>query len=159
MPLAGVVRCQRGRSGQRTLPVQVVLVFRLETQQFAKAVSELGRHQVVEYRVHCRVQVQHDATEVQQVVILLDADAVDHFGRFYDNPQRQRSERQQTQEERHNYRSQHHDHLPPVAERGTVRRRSDDARIGHQMARDHGVQDHEDGQRQTEEQRYGEDEV
>lgn len=67
--------------------------------QAREAVAELGRHQVVQDGVDGRVEVEHDAAEVEQVVVALDAQRRHRLRGHDDDPQGERPERQQTQEE------------------------------------------------------------
>lgn len=40
-----------------------------QTEETQKSVAELGRHQIVQYRINSRIEVDHDATKVDQHVI------------------------------------------------------------------------------------------
>ena len=84
-----------GARGARRPPTQAAT----HAAQTRKAVAELGRHQVVENRVDGRVEVDHDAAEIKQVVVALNAQRHHRLRRNDDDPQGQRPERQQTQEE------------------------------------------------------------
>lgn len=82
--------------------------------QSQETTPELGAHHIVEYRVDRRVDVEHDPAEIQQDVVVLDAQVDDGAGGHHDDPQGKRTEGQQTDEEGGHYGTQHHHHLFPV---------------------------------------------
>lgn len=73
--------------------------------------AKLGGHEIVEYRVHGRIEVQHDAAEVEQTVVASQADVVQRLLCAEDDPQGEHSERQQADEEGEHNGAEHEDHL------------------------------------------------
>lgn len=79
----------------------------LQAEQSQETVAKFRRHEIVQDGVDGRVEVDHDATEIDEHVVvfgtLLQAPIVDD---------REQAERQKANEEAHHHRSQHCHHLP-----------------------------------------------
>jgi len=124
--LLGVLFLSPGRSAstsarRRMLPLVVVVAMMVMRplaqageQQPPEAAAELGGHQVVQDRVHGRVQVEHKAREVQQIVVAGDAQALHIFGAGKDHPQGEGSEGQQADKKAGHDGHEHEDDLLPV---------------------------------------------
>lgn len=80
-------------------------------QQTPEAAAELRGHQVVEYRIHGRVEVQHEAREIQQIVVSGDTQTFHILGAGRDHPQREGAKGQQAHKEAGDDGHQHKDHL------------------------------------------------
>lgn len=77
----------------------------------SEAFAKLCRHEIVEYRVHGRIKVEHDAAEVEQTVVTRQSDVVQRLLRAQDDPQGEHSEWEQADEKREHNGAQHEDHL------------------------------------------------
>lgn len=123
-------------------------------EKLQETVPKLGRHQVVEDGVDCRVHVQHDSTKVQDNVESLEPNGHDVLARDDDYPQGQSTEWEQTEEEADNYCTQHKHNLLSVLEHVAPVSAGvghDDARVVHQVFCYYRVQHHQDEQRENKE--------
>lgn len=64
--------CDSRSCRYRALSVQEISSVHLQAQQPPESVPELCRHEVVEYRVDCGVQIQHDSREVEDIVVVVN---------------------------------------------------------------------------------------
>lgn len=98
---AGRVRVGHGRTGDCALTGET-----LQAEQSQEAVAELGRHQVVQDRVDSRIQVNHDAAEIDE--------HVEDFGTYAFGflEQRQQPIGQQANKKADHHSAQHRHHLP-----------------------------------------------
>lgn len=105
--------CRGGGGTECTVPgpFEVQPASRLGANYETRA--EFRTHQVVEDGIYGRVQVDHYPAEVEDVVVLLHAQPVHVFLRYYYDPEREHSKWYETQEEAQNYGAQHEDDLPP----------------------------------------------
>lgn len=120
--------------------------------------AELGGGHVVEDRVDGGVDVVHDAAEVEEVVVDVDAQGVDGLMGDGHDPEEEYTQRHQTQEEEEDYRGQHHDHLPPRPHLRVLLLVRQFVGVHQQLASDDSVHPHQEQQRQEEEQDVRDDE-
>lgn len=67
-------------------PSPVPLPYTLQPAQLEKPASKLRTHHIVQYRIDRRVYVEHDPGEVEDVVVVLEADLEAGAGRRHDDP-------------------------------------------------------------------------
>lgn len=79
--------------------------------QFPEALSEFRRHQIVQNGIDGRIQVEHDATEVQAIVVAFEAESLHHFIGHNDDPQCEYAKRNEAKEKGQNHRAKHEHHL------------------------------------------------
>lgn len=101
-----------------------------EAAEPEESLPELRGHQVVQDWIDGGVQIEHHPAEVEQGEVTLDAKVDDHFDRDDQDPKRECSKRQQTQEETEHHCAEHQHHLLPVFEQ-VVRRAAADRRVRH----------------------------
>lgn len=111
---AGAVCGGRRCRVERPLSAEVQVWLSSESTETRETVSELGGHEIVEDRVDGGVDVGHDTTEVEQVVVDLDVEGEDGLFWRHDDPECKGAERHQAYEEREYHGSKHHHHLFPV---------------------------------------------
>lgn len=73
--------------------------------------AEFGRHQIVEDGVDGGVEVEHNATQIQEAVVGVDADIMDCVAISDYYPQSENAKREEASEERHDHGHQHQHHL------------------------------------------------
>ena len=120
-------RCRR--RVERTLTAQVAqqpFAVPRKAEGFQEGRPKFGRHDVVQDGIDGRVDVEHDATEIEHVVVGLGPDVFYLLGAAQNNPQREYAKWQQAQEEEDDHGSQHGHYLasrPRVRVVAGVRRR------------------------------------
>lgn len=85
----------------------------VESERFEEGRAEFGGHDVVQDGINGRIEVEHDSTKVEDVVISLDAEVFNVFVRRQDEPQGENAEGQEADEEEDDNRAQHRHHLAP----------------------------------------------
>lgn len=97
------------------MTMMVVMMMRVPAQaaeqQTPEAAAELRGHQIVEYWIHGRVEVQHEAREVQQVVVAGNAEMFHILRIGRDHPQREGAKGQQAHKEAGDDGHKHEDYL------------------------------------------------
>lgn len=123
-----------------------------------KTIPKLGTHQIVQDRIRHRVQIDHDAAEVQKDVVAFRAQFVNRlFGRN-DNPEGERAERDQTDEETDDDGAEHEEDLAPRPRRITVAVERG-RRIADQVFGDDEIEDEQEEQGQDEKEENAGEEV
>lgn len=82
-----------------------------QSERFEESRAEFGRHDVVQNRIDGRIEVEHDTTEIQSVIVSFNTHRLHLLVGRQDDPQRENAERQQTNEEESHYGAQHGNHL------------------------------------------------
>ena len=88
--------------------------FGSDATESQETVPELGGHEIVQDWIDGGIDVGHDATEVQDVVVGLQSKDV--FLRCHDDPEGESAEGHKADEERQHHGAKHHHYLLPVSE-------------------------------------------
>lgn len=126
-----------------------------------EAGAELGAHQVVEDGVDGGVEVDHDAAEVEDVVVVLDAEPLHRLVRDDDDPEDEDAEGYEAEEEAEDDGAEHEDDLASGAHavRVDVFVKDDFGGVADEVLGDDGVYDEEEDQGDEEEEEDGHEEV
>ncbi len=91
----------------------------VESERFEEGRPEFGGHDVVEDGIDGGIEVEHDSTKVEHVVVRLGSHHLDVLVRRQDEPQREDLEGQEADEEEDDHRAQHRHHLSSVKREST----------------------------------------
>lgn len=92
--------------------------FGSEATETQETVAEFGGHEVVQDGIDGGVDVGHDATEVEDVVVGLQSQ--DGFLRCHDDPEGESAEGHEADEERQHHGAKHQHHLLPVPQNAVL---------------------------------------